>query len=289
MKNIIIISISIIYIAITGCNYSPRFELKNEVISLGDSSHMRLIRFYDVMDKQQYFSERNKELLSALYKTIDTASFADLHKNVFDSANIRKNVILFLDSVYKGMDQTDNEFNGEIRKGFQSLLIRYTKKLQEFPSIPDSLFRKIPVLEQEINNLIKGKRVLHPDDWNYEFLGILRQIWLEDTKIIFKHIDAVFSEDFKRIDQLPLAVFHEEKIRELIKEPYADKQVLVELYKNILKKDLAKDKDKVVNQVKEISYAFTEMSTLNFKLSDDKIGKMELRKRIVGIDTLLSK
>jgi len=280
----IIIALSITLFSCKGLN-------KNEIsagITNGRIAVMdRIIGYYDKLIKESFIEQNQQELMSIFAGKLDTVNFINDNLEDFNRQlrvkqmqfNTMKTIYLHFEKLESADDAERTKIDDTLKKCYDNLLT--------FKEIPDSITKKIAALKPSMDLAVYGKKISYHKDVVYALGKIYFEIW-DTEEITVQRIDTIFSRFEKRINKLPSNIFDAQKLREILNQPYSDVEILANMYKVEMVKEINKSKQKINKEIENISAAMLLLIKIDEENKKGEIYNAKLSEYVAELNQLIA-
>jgi len=290
-KVIFILIISGIFI-FNSCDYKSKGRLQDEAFELQQSLLDEVVISYKDIKEYKFINEEQDARLKIIFKATDSTfkknklykkiegteamaeHFSILKQTTFVLYNLDDDGKLLPDTVLSQLEKIRTSID-TVRKDkyFQALKKEDLKRIEDFI--------------KEFDNILVVKRIKDIDYFTCELMFLYVKYWKSTLSFLRREVARSYIEINRKIDALPKEIFNDKQLREMMKEPFSESAILINLYKEKMKEEFMKGGAKYDNRLKNITLAFEKVVELNEDRFGEDKSRNELLKDVEEIQALL--
>ncbi len=280
------IIVFIVLILISGaCNFVSNRDLKYRAVDKGVEITEKAKDIYGLIDKKQFISPYQQSLFTTLNESDSVTSFP-VKVESFQELDFRKEAFVQYGKAYVILNNMyldkEVELHDSVINQFEELYSTTEKFLQK-SGIRKNLVDSLPAIE----HMRTYRKISQPIGLAFQLTYIYNEIWKSDRKNFDLYLENVYKKYNKGVESLPADIFDAEKVREMLEEPFADQQVLANLYKIKMKNDVKMHQENITNEFDKLGKALNILTELSSGTYYNDISKDQRRQMLEQIDELL--
>jgi len=290
-KNIFILIISGIFI-FNSCDYKSKGRLQDEAFELQQSLLDEVVDSYKDIKEYKFISEEQDARIKIIFEATDStfkkrkmykkiegteamsAHFVTLKQTTFILYNLENDGKILPDTALTQLL--------EIRKSIDSV-----KKDKYFLALKKEDLKRIDNFIKEFDDILVVKRIKDVDYFSSELMFLYLKYWKSTLSSLRRSVMSSYIDINKKIDALPKEIFNDKQLREMMKEPFSESAILINLYKEKMKEEFMQGGSEYDNRLKNITSAFEKVVKLNENRFGEDKSRNELLKEVEEIQTLL--
>lgn len=291
IRNTLFIALASVFL-LASCEYKSKGRLKKETFEIQQLAFNKVIQAYKDMNAYSFIDEiedaRLKIIFSAtdstfksykMYRKIEGTDEMIKHFKLLKRATIAFNEI---DEPDKMLEDSTIEILEEIKEDIVEM-----GKDKYFQSINDAQKEKIKIFEKNFERVQAIHRVDDAELFSDEMVYFYVTYWKASVSGVRRNIARSYIEINRKIDNLPIEIFNEHKLREILDEPFSDSEILINLYKAKMKEKFMKGGREFEAQLQNLKAAMNKLLELNEGRFGEEKTRRELLEQVNNIKKLL--
>lgn len=268
---------------------------RNRLVEVTSGKAIKLvdktIESYDKIDSITYTEKYNNDFIAIVENTeADTNALPDFPRKDFaKELRVRKKAFELLKAIYLNLKFT-NIHRKTLTSNQAKALSNSYKQLGISSKYPDVIKESFEEQASRIKKLSKTNNIKEHLDFIQELTTEYQKTWIEDLNK-WKQLSSQIYKNYKtHLENMPVEAYDVDKIKVLLaKEPYTNRQVLVNIYKLQLRQQALNTK----NQIEINLDAITEALNLIIKtfdlLAQENCNELQVKNNLMQIDYQLQR
>ncbi len=282
MKTKLFIFTFISFLVFQSCDFKTKGRLQEEAFELQQLLLDEVVNAYSDIKDYKYVDENQDERLKIIFQATDsTFNPRKMYKKIEGTDKMAAYFVQLkeINTLLNTQDLENKVLHDTIINELKKVRVNIDSMRKEpyFKALKKDDTLRINSFVKEFDNMLIRKKIKDIDYFSSELMFLYSNYWKSTLTKLRRLVAKSYKEIVRKIEGLPIEIFNERKLRDMLEEPFSDAEILINMYKMKMIEAFMQGGTEYNQKLKNITLALDKMVALN----KSRFGEEKTRKQLL--------